>query len=163
MKISEFIKNPKNFLVYCGNAGIGKTHLAAALVEFGLTKFNSFRYWHEGDLLKKVRASIDEYKNSDYLDCLNYLIDDEFIILDDIGSSGLTEWRKEILFEAIDFRYCSMLPTVIITNFSKKEIRSLYHERLASRIFATENIVIEIHDGPDLRQKEEKNDRNTEA
>lgn len=140
-------------MVYSGNAGIGKTHLAASLVEFGLTTFKSFRKWHEYDLLTKVRSSIDEFKGSDYIECLKYLIDDDFIILDDIGSTGLTDWRKEVLFSAIDMRYNSMKPTLITTNLSRKEFNELFHERFSSRLFASSNTIIEIHDGPDLRQE----------
>src|SRR6185436_13733865 len=128
--ISKFMDNPKNFLVYCGNPGIGKTQLSASLVEFGLTRFSSFRKWSEYDLLTRVRSSIDEFKGSDYIDTLKYLIDDEFVILDDIGSTGVTDWRKEVIFAAIDMRYNSMKPTLITSNLSKDEFKTLFHDRL---------------------------------
>lgn len=147
------MQEPKNFLIFCGNPGIGKTYLCAALVEFGLTRFNSFRYWNESELLKRVRSSISDYKDGDYLEALKLLLDDEFVILDDIGSTGLNEWRKEVIFDAVDERYCTMKPTVVTSNFSKQDIEKLFHERLSSRLFAGENIIIEIHDGPDLRKE----------
>ena len=146
------MQNPKHFLVFCGNPGIGKTYLCAALVEFGLTKFNSFRYWNESELLKKVRSSIEEYHGGDYLEVLKLLIDDDFVMLDDIGSTGLNEWRKEVIFDAIDERYNSMRPTIITSNFSRSEFEKLFHERLSSRLFSSENIIIEIHDGQDNRK-----------
>lgn len=145
------MKKPKNFLVYCGNPGIGKTYLCAALTEWAMTNFNSWRYWNESELFKRVRASIDEYKNTDYLESLKYLIDDELIMLDDIGSTGLNEWRKEIIFDAIDERYNTMKPTVITSNFSRSDFEKNFHGRLSSRLFARENIIIEIPNGLDLR------------
>ena len=30
LKIANFMKEPKNFLVFCGNPGIGKTYLCAS-------------------------------------------------------------------------------------------------------------------------------------
>jgi DNA replication protein DnaC len=87
----------------------------------------------------------------DYLQQLKYLIDDPFVMLDDIGSSGLNEWRKEVIFDAIDERYRSMQPTLITSNFSKKEFEELFHDRMASRLFARENIVIEFN-GEDKRR-----------
>lgn len=143
--------NKKNFLVYLGSPGIGKTYLCAAFTEWALMKFNSFRYWNESELFTRVRASIDETKG-DYLQCLKLLIDDEFVIIDDLGSTGLTEWRKEVIFDAIDERYNSALPTVVTSNFSVAEIKQLYHPRLSSRLFAAENVIIEINEGTDLRK-----------
>lgn len=141
------------FLVFCGNAGIGKTRLCAALVEYCLTNFKSFRYWKEQDLLQRVRSSMTEFKG-DYFETLKLLIDDEMLILDDIGSSGVNEWREEILFKTIDERYNSMQPTVITSNFTRQEFKNLYHPRIYSRIFANDNFIIEIT-GQDLRFPDE--------
>lgn len=93
---------------------------------------------------------MEDFKG-DYLEQLKYLIDDDLVMIDDIGSTGLNEWRKEIIFDAIDDRYNSMLPTVITTNFSSREIKENFHPRVYSRLFAKENIVIEINDGLDKR------------
>lgn len=147
----KFMEKPKNFMVYCGSPGIGKTYLCASLIDWALKTFNSFRYWNESELLKRVRSSMDEYKG-DYLTTLNHLIDDDFVMIDDIGSTGLTEWRKEIIFDAIDERYNNMKPTLITSNFTVKEFENVFHERLSSRLFDKDNIVIEINDGLDLRR-----------
>lgn len=113
-------------------------------------EISSYRYWNESELLKRVRSSMDEFKG-DYLDALKYLIDDEIVMVDDVGSTGLNEWRKEVIFDMIDERYNSMLPTIITTNFSSREIKENFHQRVYSRLFGIENIVIEIHDGNDER------------
>jgi len=88
----------------------------------------------------------------DYLEALQYLIDDDFVMLDDIGSTGLNDWRKEIIFDAIDERYNTMKPTIVTSNFSIKEFKEFFHERVSSRLFSKENCIIEILDGYDLRQ-----------
>jgi DNA replication protein DnaC len=150
-KISEFLDKPKNFLVFCGNPGIGKTYFCASLVEWAMINFNSFRYWNESELLKRLRSSIEDFKG-DYLEALKLLIDDDFVMIDDIGSTGLNDWRKEVIFDAIDERYNTMLPTVITSNFSRQEFERNFHPRLSSRLFAAENTVIEILDGQDLRK-----------
>lgn len=144
------MKGKKDFLIYCGNPGIGKTYFCAAMYEYALQNFKSVRYWNESELLKKIRGSMDEFKG-DYLDCLKYLIDDEFVMLDDIGSTGLNEWRKEVIFDAIDERYNCMMPTVITSNFSVREFKEFFHQRVSSRLFGKDNYIIEILDGDDLR------------
>lgn len=93
---------------------------------------------------------MDEFKG-DYLESLKLLIDDPFVMIDDIGSTGLTEWRKEILFDAIDERYNSMAPTIITSNLSMKEFKEIFHPRIYSRLADKENTIIEILDGKDLR------------
>ncbi len=140
----------QNFLIYCGNPGIGKTHFCASLIEFAITNFRTWRYWREADLLKKVRAAMEEYKG-DYLDALQYFIDDDLLFLDDVGSTGMTDWREEVLFYVIDSRYNSMKPTVITSNFSRKDFSDNYHPRIFSRLFDKDNFIVEILDGIDLR------------
>ncbi len=148
--IDQFMNKKKNFLVFCGNPGIGKTLLCACLVEWAL-KFRSFRYWKEIELFRRVRASIEDSK-IDYQETLEFLIDDPFIMLDDIGSTGLTDWRKEIIFSAVEFRYKTMLPTLITSNLSRDDFEKKFPERVADRLFAKENIIIEDYETESFRK-----------
>lgn len=150
MKISQWMKNPKNFLLYLGNPGIGKTYLCACLTPWAMKSFKDFRYHNERQLFTKIRDSMDQVKG-DYLDALKYLIDDEFVMLDDIGSSGFTDWRKDVFFEAVDQRYNCMKPTLITSNLSKEDFRKAFHPRVFSRLFALENTVIELDNTVDFR------------
>jgi len=95
---------------------------------------------------------MDMFKG-DYLKHLKLLIDDPLIMLDDIGSQGINEWRAEVIFDTIDHRYNSMLPTVLTSNFTRREFEENYHPRLCSRIFDKDNIIIEISDGIDKRRQ----------
>ena len=151
LKILNWIENPKNFLIFIGTPGAGKTHLCASFTEYAM-KFESFRYYNEGQLLTKVRNSIDQC-GGDCLTNLKGFIDDFFVMIDDIGSGKINEWREEILFEAINYRYNIMLPTVITSNFSKQDFERNYHPRIASRLFSEENTIIDASEWPDLRKE----------
>lgn len=153
MKIAEFMNRKKDFLVYHGNHGIGKTFLCSALLEWALLNFSSFRYWKEADLNKRVRDAIDKYSSGDYLDELKYCIDDDLLMIDDIGSQDLTQFRKDNLFYVIDERYSSRKPTIIISNLSRKQFEREFPGRFISRLFAKDNIIIDLDDGVDLRQE----------
>jgi len=151
------MKNPKNILLFHGEAGCGKTKLCAGLMEWAFISFNSFRVHRELDLLSKLRNSFNEISAADYSIILDGMIDDEFVILDDVGS-GINpdkvsykdlEWRREIFFNFLDNRYNSTLPTLITSNFTKKQFDDVYSDRITSRLFASENIVIPMF-GDDL-------------
>lgn len=80
--------------------------------------------------------------NGDYLDSLRSLIDDHLVIVDDLGSSGVNDWRKEVLFELIDVRYESQKPTVFTSNLTEQEVIESFGSRFHSRFFSKENVFI---------------------
>lgn len=155
------MKNPKDMLVFHGSPGIGKTYLCAALTEWSIKNFNTRRYHKEEDILRRLRKGISE-GIGDYLIDLEFMIDDELVILDDVGS-GINpdkvtyrdlEFRREVFYSFLDYRYNRRAPTIITSNFTRKEFLEVYSERIESRLFATENTIIEIFgDGLDKRQQ----------
>lgn len=154
------MKNPKNFLVYTGSAGCGKTYFCAALTEWSFTNFNHRRYHREKDLLRNLRAGISD-GHGDYLIALEYFIDDDLVILDDVAS-GINpektsyrdlEFRREIFLGFLDYRYNIQKPTVITSNLTRQQFLDVYSERIVSRLFASENTVIEQF-GKDLDKRQ---------
>lgn len=83
---------------------------------------------------------------------LEWMLDDHFVMIDDLGSSGFNDWRREVLLHAIDTRYESQKPTVFTSNLNRKQIADGLGFRSHSRLFAIENTIIEMHEGKDQRQ-----------
>lgn len=142
-----------NFLVILGPPGTGKTYLCASLLEFAMKRFRDYRAYSERELFRRIRGGISDSSTGDYIKHLHSLIDDQLVILDDIGSSGHTEWRQEVLMEAIDVRYSSKAATIITSNMTKKEFIQIYGKRIASRLFAKENTVIDLSGMVDMREQ----------
>ncbi len=139
---NEWLKVPKKFMVMTGPPGVGKTYFCSALIAVGV-RFPSFRAWNERDLLQKIRTGIGT-QSGDYLQHLQTLVDDQLVIIDDLGASGRNDWREEILIELLDYRYKLDLPTVFTSNLSKDDFYRTYHARVGSRLFATQNVIIDM-------------------
>lgn len=143
--MAKWLKDFSNFLIITGPAGTGKTYFCSAVIEGLITKnkmFSSFRFWGERDLLKRLRMSMKDSSYGDYIDHLQYLIDDDFIIVDDLFSSGHNQWREEVILELIDYRYRRNLPTIFTSNLNPSQIQEIYGERIFDRLFATQNMHI---------------------
>lgn len=144
------MNKPKNMLLIHGKPGCGKTRICAALMEWIFKTFSSFRKHRELDMLSYLRDNMGS--GSDYSRILEAKIDDDLIIFDDVGSginpSKITykdlEWRREVFFNFLDTRYNTMLPTIITSNFTRSEFMEVYSDRIASRLFASENKFISL-------------------
>lgn len=155
------MNDPKGILLFHGDPGVGKTYLCSAMMEWALTHFNSYRYHNEKKLLSRLREGISN-DIGDYSKELEYLIDDDLIFLDDVGS-GINpgkstyrdlEWRREIFFNFLDLRYNCKKPTIITSNFTHEQFKDIFSERISSRLFASENTIVTIFgEGLDKRAK----------
>lgn len=149
--INSYMQTKEHFLVLTGVPGCGKTYIAAALVEWMLQNFATIRIWKEYDLYTKIKLGID--KGWDCSDTLSRLIDDDIVVVDDLGSQSRNDWRENILTEMIDVRYSKEKATIFTTNLSEKDFCDKYDPKIASRIFAHENTVIDLSSAKDLRRE----------
>lgn len=150
-KINNWIKNPRYFLIFLANPGVGKTFVCHAICKYLQENKKYFRYLNERDFFGSLREIIKQ--DWDYNREIKRLCETEFFLLDDIGSGRpdeITEWQKECIFSFIDTRYLSGLPTVITSNHYLKVIEKIYPERISSRLKDSRNVLIEFK-GDDKR------------
>jgi len=144
--IIKWCKDPKNILLVYGAHGTGKTHLSAAIYHHifeNCPKFrNEMRYFHEDDLLRRLRSVIET--NGDFGKELEYLMDYKLLILDDLGSNKHTDFREDVMFNAVDNVYVKRTPCIITSNLNRADFEKTYHPRIASRLFASENILLDF-------------------
>jgi DNA replication protein DnaC len=145
------MKEGKNFLVILGPPGVGKTYFCSALIEWIYGKVPTFRYWHEREFFTRIRGVVGA-SSGEYSKEVENMLDDHFVMYDDLGCCGINDWRKEILLSMIDIRYESAKPTVITTNLTKKNIHDGLGDRSASRLFDRTNLIIDMSSMPDRRQ-----------
>lgn len=153
----NWINNPKYFMVLYSPVGIGKTHICAAITNTRHDEGKYCYYAHESEWISRLNR--EKQNNTQPGEYLRLFCDNEFFIWDDFGSSiaGTKNnfedaEKKEWLANFIDYRYTSMLPTIITTNYTLKQIDEVlnpqngfpYIPRTSSRLGDKRNLYIEI-------------------
>lgn len=166
----QWIANPRYFLVYLGSPGIAKSYFLAACAKyFFLNRFSGvankgqknewllppdIQKYTEKSFYSKLKSKFDDV--GDVAGYGKFVADCDIFMLDELGKGMGTEWQCEQLFDLIDERYNLTRPTLVVSNFTRKEIEQHYGERfgkfMVSRVFAQENCVIEDWESPDLRR-----------
>lgn len=143
-----FARNPRGWLLLKGGYGCGKTHLAAAIANDRLARGEPVLFVLVPDLLDHLRATFAPTSRVTYDDRFEAIRSTPFLILDDLGSQSLTAWAQEKLFQLLNHRYNSQLPTVITTNRELEEIDPRLRSRLADSTLSAILTIV----APDFRQ-----------
>src|SRR5215218_6287581 len=123
-------------LYFCGGVGIGKTHLAVAVMnELMARKRVPSLFVTVPEFLDNLREAY-MIPGRDLDEWMDTVKNADLLILDDLGSERPTEWVRERLFVIVNHRYREALPTLFTSNIGPKDLASQLGERTASRIIA---------------------------
>jgi DNA replication protein DnaC len=126
----EFARKPEKWLVFMGEHGCGKTHLAAAIGNFCLGNGRPVVFKEVPELLDHLRATYRPDSPVTYDQLFETVRSAPLLILDDLGTESATPWAQEKLHQIFNYRYAARLPTVITTRKAIEEI----DPHLASRM-----------------------------
>jgi DNA replication protein DnaC len=130
----DFAKNPEGWLVFMGETGCGKTHLAAAIVNYRYEVGKPALFVVVPDFLDHLRSAFNPDSKVSYDELFESVKTAPLLVLDDFGEQSTNPWVKEKLYQLINFRYNSRLPTVITTRLSLDEIMSEVDGSISSRL-----------------------------
>ncbi len=125
-----YAQQPEGWLVYCGEYGCGKTHLAAAIANYRLQQGESVLFIVVPDLLDHLRATFNPNSPVSYDKRFEEIRTVPLLVLDDLGTESATSWAKEKLYQIFNHRYNARLPTVITMKQMVEEV----DPRLRSRM-----------------------------
>jgi len=142
-----YARKPEGWLVLIGGYGCGKTHLAAAIANYVLSRGVAPLFVTVPDLLDHLRSTFAPGSPQPYSDRFDQIRNTPLLILDDLGTENATPWALEKLFQLLNHRYMARLATVVTTNQDLEHIDA----RLRSRLVDPELVEILTILAPDHR------------
>jgi DNA replication protein DnaC len=130
----DFAKNPEGWLVFMGETGCGKTHLAAAIVNHRYESGKPALFVVVPDFLDHLRSIFYPESKISYDKFFESVKSNPLLVLDDFGEHIETQWVKEKIYQLINYRYNARLPTVITTQYSLDEIMNNLDASVSSRL-----------------------------
>jgi DNA replication protein DnaC len=143
----QYADSPDGWLVLQGVNGCGKTHLAAAIVNYRYEARKPAIFIVVPEFLDHLRRTFNPESKVSYDQLFEAVKTAQLLVLDDFGEQSTTPWAQEKLYQVINYRYNARLATIITTSNSLDEIEPRISSRLVDpRISMVINIT-----APDYR------------
>ncbi len=105
-------------LVFTGPTGVGKTHLAVAVVRGLIERGFDCLFVDFRELLQQIRESYDPVAETTELRLLQPVIETEVLLLDELVAANPNDWLKERLAYIINARYNQKKVMLITTTLA---------------------------------------------
>ncbi|MFC1593141.1 ATP-binding protein [Candidatus Omnitrophota bacterium] len=130
----DFAKSPEGWVVFMGDTGCGKTHLAAAIANYCYQANQPALFVVVAEFLDHLRSTFSPASKISYDQLFERVKTAPLLILDDFGEQSPTPWAREKLYQVINYRYNARLPIVITTRYSLEEIFEEIESSISSRL-----------------------------
>jgi len=129
-----FAEEPEGWLVLLGGSYCGKTHLAAAIGNYRIDLGGQAILVELADLLDYLRQTFRPTSDVSFDRRFNEIKATPLLILDDLKESGASSvWAEDKLYQILNHRYSTNLPTVI-TSTLKPEAFAVNYPGLWNKI-----------------------------
>lgn len=131
-KFLENRNSRQNSIIFCGQAGSGKTHLGLAVCNNLMNVCHvSIAYMAYRNAITEVKQCVTDKEN--YYRSINRYCNASVLYIDDLLKGKVTEADLNILYEIINYRYMKNIPMIISTEKMPDELLE-FDEAIGSRI-----------------------------
>lgn len=116
MLVNEYPAVEKGLLLI-GSVGVGKTHLAVAILKGLAAKGVQSLFCESGSLLKQIQDSYNAISQTSELRVLAPVYQAEVLVFDELGSTVPTDWVRDTMYQIINKRYNDKRLTIFTTNY----------------------------------------------
>ncbi|MDD6221297.1 MAG: ATP-binding protein [Lachnospiraceae bacterium] len=128
-----------NMLLY-GNPGTGKTFLTNCIVSELLQSNINVIYFSAVDLFEALSYTSRQKQNAESVQDAAFVTECDLLVIDDLGTEMTNAFTRSILFDVINTRLNLHKSTLISTNLPPSGLRTLYTERISSRIMGNYHV-----------------------
>lgn len=119
--INDYLVIDGRGLVLVGAVGVGKTHLAVALLRELIDRYQVRGLFYQfGALLRRIQDSYNPVSQTSELAVLGPVFEADVLVLDELGASKPTDWVRDTMMQIINTRYNDKRLTIFTTNYSDK-------------------------------------------
>jgi len=143
----DYARHPRDWLLFIGEHGCGKTHLAAAIANYRYRLGEAVILVTAPDLLDYLRAAFHPSASITFSKRFYEIRAAPLLVIDQLDLSNASPWALEKIRQIADYRYLAHLPTVFTTTQPLEDLDPL----LRSRIMDTRRCKVFAMLAPDYR------------
>ncbi|MBE7557783.1 ATP-binding protein [bacterium] len=132
--LKEMLGKPGRGIYIHGEHGVGKTHLAVAILRELVKQGKSGVYYNVVDLLDQMRDSMRAESGPGAQQLLGFHMDWEVLLLDDLGVQRASPWVVERLHAIVNARYESNRVLIITSNKTLEAATANLNRAITSRL-----------------------------
>jgi len=126
----DFPNSEPRGLVFIGEPGCGKTHLAVAVLQRLIENGFEGVFMDYQNLLDRIRASYDSMSGESPREAYSEALEAEVLLLDDLGAHRVTDWVEDTVTSIFTHRCNEQKATIVTTNLPDPDMGGTLIERL---------------------------------
>jgi DNA replication protein DnaC len=146
-------------LLLIGACGVGKTHLAVAVLkQIIVEKHDTGIFYDFRDLLREIQGSYNSVSQASEIEIVRPVLDANVLVLDELGANKPTEWVRDTLAYIINYRYNERRITILTSNYvdsptvpGEESLTDRIGARLRSRLYEMCKVI--KMEGKDFRKE----------